>query len=109
MDLMKAASIAGAITAIAGTVALTGWSPPRPAWSNEFKALEIRVAGNTAAIVNSEMESLQRRLYQNRLQEEEIKSFNKPVPSWVLDDRAWIERRQKELQQELEAIKKSGD
>lgn len=96
---------ASAIAAVFATAAAVGMQIDRPAWISEVQQLAGEVQKLDAQVTNEILRGVQARIYQNEREQQGYKSRGEPVPQYLIEDRARLERDRRYLERKLEELR----
>jgi len=100
-SLIKYGGAASAVLAIAAVAALVGFKADRPAWSSDIILVQAQIDEVDQLATQEALDANQLRIFQNRREQEQIKTQGKSVPDYLFQEQVILEGKKDKLEKRL--------
>ena len=98
-------AVVASVVALYSGLAFFGIEVPRPAWAAEVRSVQKQVIELGVDVTEREAEHTRLRMYQNEREQNTYTHERKPVPDYLLKERAELEAKLDRIQNELKVLR----
>ena len=104
MNAAKIGLVAGAFMGLAAMAAALNWDIPTPAWDTDIRTVQAQIKSVDQLATQEALGAVQLRIYQNRREQNTIRTEKQPVPDYLLKEQVALEEKQRRLQRRLDGL-----